>query len=147
MTLGEAYLKDILRPPPTSGVPQNVQHPFQKSFYTYLTKKAIPRHWFLAVGFTCAITLYGTLDSLREGGKQKSYDQAVMEGRQPCECLIVRKSGGHGGCMGPSVPIRRAIVTASYAVGLLCKGRADQLLLHSITPHHLHLLADTAGGH
>ena len=42
--LGEAYLKDIIRPPPTGSVPANVAHPFQTSFYTYVTKKFIPRY-------------------------------------------------------------------------------------------------------
>eukprot|EP00197_Chlamydomonas_leiostraca_P012048 CAMPEP_0202862336 /NCGR_PEP_ID=MMETSP1391-20130828/3416_1 /ASSEMBLY_ACC=CAM_ASM_000867 /TAXON_ID=1034604 /ORGANISM="Chlamydomonas leiostraca, Strain SAG 11-49" /LENGTH=89 /DNA_ID=CAMNT_0049541865 /DNA_START=37 /DNA_END=306 /DNA_ORIENTATION=+ len=89
MTLGEAYIKDILRPPPVGSVPGNVPHPFQKSFYTYLTKKAMPKHWYLAAGFTFTLTLYSALDSLREAGKQKSYDQAVMEGKKPFT------AGGH----------------------------------------------------
>ena len=85
MTLGEAYLKDILRPPPTGFMPANVAHPYQKSFYTYATKKLIPRHWFLLAGFTFTITLYGQLDSLRDAGKKKAYDEAVLAGKQPCE--------------------------------------------------------------
>jgi hypothetical protein len=84
--LGEAHIDSILRPPPVGTVPQNVAHPFQKSFYTYFTKKFIPKHWFLLGGFTVAITLYGTLDELRDAGKKKAYDTAVLEGRQPCRC-------------------------------------------------------------
>ena len=84
MVLGEAFIKDILRPPPTGFVPDNVPHPFQKSFYTYVTKRALPRHWFLLAGFTFAVTLYGTLDKMRELGKQKAYDEAVLAGKQPC---------------------------------------------------------------
>ena len=85
MTLGEAYLKDILRPPPTGFVPENVAHPFQKSTYTYVTKKFLPRHWYLAAGFAFTLTLYGQLDNLREGGKKKAYDDAVMAGKAPCK--------------------------------------------------------------
>ncbi|KAG2451034.1 hypothetical protein HYH02_004303 [Chlamydomonas schloesseri] len=89
MTLGEAYLKDILRPPPTGFMPENVAHPYQKSFYTYATKKLFPRHWFLLAGFTFTLTLYGTLDSLRDAGKKKAYDEAVLAGKQPFT------AGGH----------------------------------------------------
>lgn len=88
MTLGEAYIKDILRPPPVGCVPANVAHPFQSSFYTYLTKRAVPKHWFLAAGFTFTLVMYSQLDNLREAGKQKNYDQAVMEGKKPCKCMI-----------------------------------------------------------
>eukprot|EP00955_Chlamydomonas_euryale_P054263 355754-Chlamydomonas_euryale.AAC.25 len=86
------YLKDIVRPPPTGGIPANVAHPFQTSFYTYVTKKFLPRHWYLAAGATFTLTLYGTLDSLREAGKKSAYDEAVAAGRPP---LIV---GGEGDC-------------------------------------------------
>eukprot|EP00798_Chlamydomonas_sp_ICE-L_P007197 gene7197-305_t len=89
MTLGEAYLKDILRPPPTGFVPQNVAHPFQKSSYTYLTKKFFPRHWYLAAGFAFTITMYGQLDGLRESGKKGAYDSAVEAGKTPYT------AGGH----------------------------------------------------
>lgn len=99
MTLGEAYIKDILRPPPTGSVPANVAHPFQTSFYTYLTKKFIPRHWYLAAGFTFTLTLYGTLDGLREAGKKKAYDAAVMEGRQPCKFARTGVPMGTGRCL------------------------------------------------
>ena len=87
MTLGEAYLKDILRPPPTGSIPPNVPHPYQTSFYTYATKKLFPKHWFLLAGFGFTITLYGVLDSLKDGAKKKAYDDAVAAGRQPCECV------------------------------------------------------------
>lgn len=50
MTLTEAYLKDIIRPPPTGSVPANVAHPFQTSFYTYFTKKFLPRRAALVAG-------------------------------------------------------------------------------------------------
>ncbi len=93
MTLGEAYLKDILRAPPTDHIPANVAHPFQKSFYTYFTKRFVPKHWYLAVGFGFALTLYGTLDGLREQGKKKQYDEAMMEGRQPCKCSTMTLDG------------------------------------------------------
>ena len=85
MTMTELYLKDIVRPPPTGSVPANVAHPFQTSFYTYLTKKFIPKHWYLVAGVTFTLTLYGTLDGLREAGKKKAYDDAVAAGRPPCE--------------------------------------------------------------
>lgn len=85
MNLTEAYLKDIIRPPPTGSVPANVAHPFQSSFYTYVTKKFLPKHWYLAAGATFTLTLYGTLDALRESGKKKAYDDAVASGRPPCE--------------------------------------------------------------
>jgi hypothetical protein len=88
MVLGEAYLKDILRPPPTGAVPANVPHPFAKSLYTYFTKRVMVKHWYLAAGFAFTLTLYGTLDELRDAGKKKAYDAAVMEGRQPCECFL-----------------------------------------------------------
>lgn len=83
-----SFLKDILRPPPVGSVPANVPHPFQQSFYTYLTKKAIPRHWYMAAGFTVALTLYGTLDGLRDAGKKSKYDEAIMAGKTPCKCCI-----------------------------------------------------------
>jgi hypothetical protein len=85
MTLTEVYLNNILRPPPTGSVPANVAHPFQTSFYTYFTKKFIPRHWYLAAGATFTLTMYGTLDKLMQGGKKASYDKALEEGRPPCE--------------------------------------------------------------
>jgi hypothetical protein len=85
MTLGEAYLKDILRPPPAGVMPANPTHPFQSSFYTYATKKLFPKHWYLLAGFTFAVSLYGTLDGLREAGKKKAYDEAVLAGRPACE--------------------------------------------------------------
>ena len=85
--LTEAYLKDIIRPPPTGSVPANVAHPFQTSFYTYVTKKFIPKHWYLAAGVTFTLTLYGTLDALRESGKKKAYDDAIAAGRPPCELV------------------------------------------------------------
>ncbi len=96
MVLGEAYIKDILRPPPVSGVPANPAHPFQLSFYTYLTKRAIPKHWYLAAAFTFTLTLYGTLDSLRDSGKKAAYDAAVLDGKKPCESahLIARFCSG-----------------------------------------------------
>ena len=87
MVLDASFLKDIVRPPPTTSIPPNVAHPFQKSFYTYLTKKFLPRHWYLAAGATFTLTLYGTLDAAREAGKKKAYDDAVAAGRPPCECL------------------------------------------------------------
>lgn len=83
--LTEAYLKDILRPPPTGAVPKNVAHIFQSSPYTYFVKRAIPKHWYLAAGFGFTVTLYGVFDGLRDSGKKASYDAAVMEGKQPCE--------------------------------------------------------------
>jgi hypothetical protein len=86
--LTEAYLKDIIRPPPTTHLPSNVAHPFQTSFYTYFTKKFLPRHWYLAAGATFTLTLYGTLDSLREAGKKKAYDDAIAAGRPPCERCV-----------------------------------------------------------
>lgn len=85
--LTEAYLKDIVRPPPTGYVPSNVAHPFQSSFYTYFTKKFITKHWYLAAGATFTLTLYGTLDALRESGKKSAYDSAVAAGRPPCKCM------------------------------------------------------------
>lgn len=95
MTLGEAYLRGILRPPPTDHVPANVAHPFQKSFLYYVQKKAIPKHWFLATGFAFTLTLYGILDGLRDSGKKKAYDEAVLAGKAPCEC-----PGRTGGVVG-----------------------------------------------
>jgi hypothetical protein len=84
MAMTEQYLAGILRPPPTGAVPANVPHPFH-SPYTYLVKRALPKHWFLAAGFTFTISLYGVLDGLRDSGKKAAYDAAVMEGKQPCE--------------------------------------------------------------
>nr|6RD4_8 Chain 8, Mitochondrial ATP synthase subunit ASA8 [Polytomella sp. Pringsheim 198.80]6RD5_8 Chain 8, Mitochondrial ATP synthase subunit ASA8 [Polytomella sp. Pringsheim 198.80]6RD7_8 Chain 8, Mitochondrial ATP synthase subunit ASA8 [Polytomella sp. Pringsheim 198.80]6RD8_8 Chain 8, Mitochondrial ATP synthase subunit ASA8 [Polytomella sp. Pringsheim 198.80]6RD9_8 Chain 8, Mitochondrial ATP synthase subunit ASA8 [Polytomella sp. Pringsheim 198.80]6RDA_8 Chain 8, Mitochondrial ATP synthase subu len=89
MVLGEVYLKDILRTPPTGAIPANVPHPFQTSFYTYATKKLIPRHWYLLGGFTFTITLYGILDGLRDSGKKKAYDEAIHAGKTPYT------AGGH----------------------------------------------------
>ena len=85
MVLGEAYLKDILRPPPTTGVPANVAHPFQASFLTYVQKKVIPKHIYLVAGFGFTITMYGVLDGLLNGAKKSSYDAAVLAGKTPCE--------------------------------------------------------------
>jgi hypothetical protein len=84
MGLTEAYLRDILRTPPTSHLPAPTPHPFQKSFFTYLTKKALPKHWYLIAGATVTLTLYGTLDGLREMGKKSAYDTAVLAGQTPC---------------------------------------------------------------
>ena len=61
MTLGEIYLKGVLRPPPTGFIPEVVPHPFQTSFSYYITKKFIPKHWYLAVGF--GFTLVRRMDS------------------------------------------------------------------------------------
>jgi hypothetical protein len=85
MVLGEAYLKDILRPPPTGAMPANIPHPFATNLYAYVTKRFIPKHWYLAAGFAFTLTLYGTLDGLRDSGKKGAYDAAVMAGKQPCE--------------------------------------------------------------
>lgn len=90
MVLGEAYLKDILRTPPTTSLPANVPHPYQKSFYTYATKKLIPKHWFLLAGFATTLTLYGMLDNLRDAGKKSGYDAAVLAGKAPCEYGAVK---------------------------------------------------------
>lgn len=109
MTLGEAYLKDIIRPPPTGSIPANVAHPFQTSFYTYFTKKFIPRsdgcllilacmlmlamhsfrHWYLAAGATFTLTVYGVLDSLREQGKKAAFDEKTKAGLPTCECRLM----------------------------------------------------------
>mmetsp|Transcript_20102 Transcript_20102/g.55962 ORF Transcript_20102/g.55962 Transcript_20102/m.55962 type:complete len:90 (-) Transcript_20102:373-642(-) len=86
-----SYLKDILRPAPTAaeGIPANVAHPFQKSFYTYLTKRAIPKHWYLAAGFGFTLFVYGAVDGLRDDIKKSAYDQKVLSGQPPFT------AGGH----------------------------------------------------
>ncbi|KAG1669625.1 hypothetical protein FOA52_010785 [Chlamydomonas sp. UWO 241] len=81
MVLTAEFMKDIVRPPPTGFVPPNVAHPFQTSFYTYFTKKFVPRHWYLAAGATFTLTLYGTLDHLLQSGKKAAYDNNVKEGK------------------------------------------------------------------
>lgn len=85
MVLGEQYMAGILRPPPTTHLPANTLHPFQKSFVYYMQKKGLPKHWYLLSGFAFTLTLFTTLDGLRETGKKSAYDAAVLAGKTPCE--------------------------------------------------------------
>lgn len=142
MVLGEALLKDVLRPPPVASVPANPAHPFQSSFYTYLTRRAIPKHWYLAAGFTFTLTMYGLVDGLRESGKKAKYDEAVLAGKQPCEwggsgrgaARGREEQGGsevpcmlHAPCHAPAPPPHARMLMAA---------------IHAARTH-----ADTAGGH
>jgi hypothetical protein len=131
MTLGEAYLKDVLRTPPTTHLPPPTPHPFQKSFYTYVTKKALPKHWFLLAGAGFMLTLYGTLDGLRESGKKSAYDAAVMAGQTPCEwvCMALQ--------LRPSdlVPATGSSIDSTSATSFcLALDVACACLLCSLTP-------------
>jgi hypothetical protein len=110
------FLKGIVRPPPTGFVPPNVAHPFQTSFYTYLTKKFIPRHWYLAAGATFTLTLYGTLDTLLQSGKKSAYDTNVKEGKPTCEW------GMRSQQQGELAVLIVAWQTHSRIAGSLCTG-------------------------
>jgi hypothetical protein len=87
MVLGEAYMRDILRPPPAdpSALPPNPPHPFQRSFPFYLRHRFLKYHWPLVFGYAASIYVFMSIDSARNKGNKEAYDAAIAEGRAPCE--------------------------------------------------------------
>jgi hypothetical protein len=94
MVLGEAELRNILRPPPASveALPPNPAHPFQKSFAYYFRQRFLKHHTPFLVGYGFSIWCFVQLDSAMKNGKKKSYEHAIAEGHTPCECC--RQGGG-----------------------------------------------------
>lgn len=88
MVLGEAHLRNILRPPPVdpTNLPPNPPHPFQKSFSFYLRQRFLKHHFPLVFGYGVAIYLFMGIDSARNSAQQASYEKAISEGHSPCEC-------------------------------------------------------------
>lgn len=88
MVLGESYLKGILRPPleDVRALPPNPPHPFQKSLSFYLKQRFFKHHTPLVVGFGVAIWAFTKADDAMRNGKRRAFDEAVAEGRNPCEC-------------------------------------------------------------
>jgi hypothetical protein len=88
MVLGEAHLRNILRPPPVdpTNLPPNPPHPFQKSFSFYLRQRFLKHHFPLVFGYGVAIYLFMGIDSARNNAQQASYEKAISEGHSPCEC-------------------------------------------------------------
>jgi hypothetical protein len=95
MVLGEAYLRGILRPPPTSAaaLPPNPPHPFQQSFAFYVRQRFMKHHVALVVGYGITIWAFLNIDKARNGAQKANYDKAVSEGHVPCE-LCVRGARG-----------------------------------------------------
>lgn len=86
MVLGEAELRNILRPPPTSAaaLPANPPHPFQQSFSYYFRQRFLKHHTPFLLGYAFSIYVFTQLDAAMKNGKKKSYEHAIMEGHTPC---------------------------------------------------------------
>ena len=86
MVLGEAYLRNILRPPPVdaSALPANPAHPFQKSFMFYLRQRFLKHHTPLLFGYAVSLYVFSQLDGAMKNGKKKAFDKAIEEGHSPC---------------------------------------------------------------
>ncbi|KAF8068389.1 hypothetical protein HT031_002078 [Scenedesmus sp. PABB004] len=85
MVLGEAYMRNILRPPPAEGaaLPPNPAHPFQQSFSFYLRQRFLRHHFPLVFGYGVAIYLFMGIDSARNSAQKAAYDKAIEEGHAP----------------------------------------------------------------
>lgn len=140
MVLGEAYLKDILRTPPTTSLPENVPHPYQKSFYTYASKKLIPKHWFLLAGFATTLTLYGILDDLRDSGKKSAYDTAVLAGKAPCKQRACWRSDLMPGAFVPASHTGLVAFMRERCASCTClqQSVASQITRRACTLQHVH---------
>lgn len=87
MVLGEQYLQNILRPPPTNvgAVPPNPLHPFQSNFMYYLRKRFIPHHAPLVYGYIFSIFCFSSIDAAMKNAQANKYEAAIKEGKAPCE--------------------------------------------------------------
>jgi hypothetical protein len=95
MTLGESYLRGILRPPPVSAeaLPPNPSHPFQQSFAYYLRTRLLKHHFPLLVGFGFSVYVFNGVSGAMQQAKVNSYEKAIKEGRVPCELPLPGDSG------------------------------------------------------
>lgn len=85
MVLGEAYLKGILRPPPSGFVPEYVPHPHSSNFLLYLRERGVRQNWFIFGGVACAVYVFSSLQTMREKMGEKKYEEAIMSGHAPCK--------------------------------------------------------------
>jgi hypothetical protein len=100
MTLGESYLRGILRPPPVSAeaLPPNPSHPFQQSFTYYLRTRLLKHHFPLLVGFGFSVYVFNGVSAAMQQAKVNSYEKAIKEGRVPCERPLPGASRAPRGC-------------------------------------------------
>jgi hypothetical protein len=85
MVLGEAYLQNILRAPPTDPANWlNKPHPFQTDISYYLRKRFVKNHHALVIGYVFSLWAFGKVDDLMESSKVKKYEKAVLAGQLPC---------------------------------------------------------------
>jgi len=87
MTLTEAYMRNILRPPPAdpSNLPPNPPHPFQKNFSFYLKNRFLKYHFPLVVGYGLTVYLFTKIDEARNNAKKAAYEKNISEGHSPCK--------------------------------------------------------------
>lgn len=126
MVLGESYLKGILRPPLADprALPPNPPHPFQTDLGFYLRQRFLKHHFPLVVGFAVAIYAFTGVDAAMRGAKKRAYDEAVAEGRSPCECARPWRGGGAASCAlaGCGAPGRAAVPARGSRSTELCSG-------------------------
>jgi hypothetical protein len=123
MTLGESYLRGILRPPPVSAeaLPPNPSHPFQQSFTYYLRTRLLKHHFPLILGFGFAVYVFNGVSGAMQQAKVNSYEKAIKEGRVPCEPALP----GHADA---GAPCRMQPECLARAGAGRCLGRrSDQL--------------------
>lgn len=87
MTLGEAYLRGILRPPHPNpaALPPNPPHPFQTSFMYYFRQRFLKHHTPWVFGYAFSIWVFMQVDKGMQNGKKAAYEKAIAEGHKPCE--------------------------------------------------------------
>jgi hypothetical protein len=82
--LGEAELRNILRPPPNPvALPVNPPHPFQTSFLYYFRQRFLKNHTPFLFGYAFSVWTFVQLDKMMKNGQRKSYETAIKEGHSP----------------------------------------------------------------